>query len=302
VATLVAIALWGIASLSDTYETTLNVPLALELPPGLALLQEAPRYIEVTMRASGWSLMKMLATGRTEIRIRPGTRSGPGQQIVRLSGRDLLTNFHTSVPDAEQIRVNPDSLTLVLGHVMSKRVPLFPEITINTRDGFLVIGSLKLSPDSVTLTGAADVLEEISVWPTEMVVLNDIHRPIRIQIAVSDTLRGVVAAQEQVAELRADVQEIAERSFSDIPIVNRGTIRDTSLSLILQPATLNVLIRGGAQNLSRLEPSNISAYVDVQEGIDTIGITRPRLILPPGFSVVNITPGQVRYAYRRAMP
>src|SRR5438309_1447077 len=88
VALLIATALWGIASLSNTYETTLNVPLDLELPSDLALAQEAPQSIEVTVRARGWSLLKMLATGHTEVIVRPEVRKGVDDQIVTLTGKD----------------------------------------------------------------------------------------------------------------------------------------------------------------------------------------------------------------------
>jgi hypothetical protein len=299
VAVLIAMALWGIASLSDTYETTVNVPFDLELPADLAPQQEAPQFIEVTVRARGWSLLKMLATGRTEVVIRPPLHGGAEDQVITLTSRDLLNNLRTNVSDAQQLRVSPDSLRLVIGRVTNKQVPLYPEVTINTRDGFQVIGPLRLVPDSVLLTGSARVLQDIATWPTQSLTLNDVHGPIRQRVLISDTLQGVIIPYQQVAELRADVQEIAEREFIGIPLVNRGTIRDTNITLVLQPDHVDALIRGGAQDLSRLGPGSIAAYVDVQEGIDSLGLARPHLILPPGFTAVNIRPDRVRYLFRR---
>jgi hypothetical protein len=299
VATLIAIALWGIASLSDTYETTLNVPLDLELPPDLALVQEAPQSIELTVRARGWSLLKMLATGRTEVIVRPEIGKGADEQVIMLTAKDLLNNLRTNVPDAEQMRVLPDSLMLVIGRVASKKVPLYPEVTINTRDGFQVIGPLHLTPDSVVLTGSAKALQEITAWPTQSLTLKDVHGPLKQRLRVSDTLQGVITPYQQVAELRADVQEVGERSFTGIPLVNRGTVRDTNITLALQPQQVDAVIRGGVQDLSELSPNAITAYIDVQQGVDTLGLARPRLLLPPGFAVVSIRPDRVRYLFQR---
>lgn len=305
-ATLFAIVLWLIVSLADQFDTTLDVPLLVEPPPNLALARPIPTSLRVRWRASGWSLLKMMATGQMESVLRPLPRqTGADSQVVVSYGRrDLLASIRTSTLDAQQMSVVPDSLTLVLGPLDQKKVPLSPEITIDTRKGFQVIGRLQMLPDSVTLVGARRVLEDISSWPTAPLALDDIHRPVSRWIPASDTLRNIISVRPRTAELYADVQEIAERRFPDVPIVNRGTVRDTSLRLVLQPQRVEVLVRGGARDLSRLDPSTVRAYVEILEGTDTLGVAYPRLLLPPGYdiSVVTIKPDRVKYVFRRVIP
>lgn len=247
----------------------------------------------------------MMATGQMESVLRPQSRvSGNDSQfVVGYGRRDLLASIRTSALDAQQMSVAPDSLTLVLGPVDRKRVPLSPEIAVDTRKGFQVIGRLQIVPDSVTLVGARRVLEDITSWPTQPLVLDDVHRPVSRWVAVSDTLRNIISVLPRRAELYADVQEIAERTFPDVPIVNRGTVRDTSLRLVLQPQRVEVLVRGGARDLSRLDPSTVRAYVEILEGTDTLGVAYPRLLLPAGYdiSVVTIKPAKVKYVFRRVI-
>ena len=99
--------------------------------------------------------------------------------------------------------------------------------------------------------------------------------------------------------LIADVQEVAERSFTDVPVINRGTVRDTALTLLLRPERVEVVIRGGARDLSRLDPSALVAYINVLQGVDTAGVARPRLLSLPGFTLVSIRPDRIRYVWRR---
>lgn len=304
-ATLFAVALWVIVSLTEEFDTTLDVPLSVELPPNLALARPIPQSLRVRTLVTGWGLLKIRATGRMESILRPLVpgSSGDSQLVMGFGLRDLLASVRTDVLDARQVNVTPDTLTLVFGPTGTKRVPLSPEVTINTRKGFQVIGRLQLLPDSVTLMGARNILADISSWPTEPLELTDVHRSVTQWISASDTLRNILSVIPRRAELHADVQEVAERTFSDVPIVNRGTVRDTSLRLVLQPQRVEILVRGGARDLSRLDPASMRAYVEILEGTDTIGVAYPRLLLPSGYdvSVVRIKPDRVKYVFRRTI-
>lgn len=300
-ATLFAIVLWAIVSLSDQFDTTIDVPVDVDPPPNRALTEPIPSSIKVRISASGWSLLKMLATGRVACVLRPTPPLGAEVVTIGYNKRAILSSIRTNIPEAQQLDVFPDSLTLVLGPVGTKQVPLVPEVAINTRKGFQVVGSLRLNPDTITLVGSQKALQDIVSWPTAPLMLNDVHRPIALRVMVSDTLRNIITPVVRGAELSADVQEVAERVIPDVPIVNRGTVRDTNYRLVLQPQRVEVLLRGGARDLSRLDPSTIRAYVQVIEGTDTLGIAYPRILLPPGFNlnVVSIRPQRVQYVFRR---
>jgi hypothetical protein len=305
-ATLFAIVLWGIVTLSGQFDTILEVPITVEPPSNKALMAPIPNYLRVRTRATGWNLLKVLATRRIEAVLRPQVMTGQDMAVIGYGRRDLLASIRTTLPGAQtrsDSLIFPDSLTLVLGPIATKVVPLTPEATFQTRKGFQVIGNIRLRPDSVMLTGARAVLDDITSWPTAPLLLEDVHGPVGRWIAVSDTLRGIVTPLLRRAEITADVQEVAERIFVDVPIVNRGIMRDSSFRLVLQPPRVEVLLRGGAQNLSRIDPAAIRAYVDITEGADTVGIAYPRILLPQSLDVqvVTIKPSRVRYFFRRRL-
>ncbi len=299
-----AAALWGVAALSDTYVSTIPVPLRVYLPPDQALIEPVQQYIHVTLRADGWSLLKLAATGATETTLRPIVSPNQEERAVSIDRNTLLLSVRESITNVQQITsISPDSLTLVVGRVAQKRVPLFPDVVISTRPGFQVIGKPEIRPDSVTLTGSAKALEEITTWTTEPVKLEDIHNPIaRRLVRVSDTLQGVARPNLQVAELSADVQEIAEQRFVEIPIHNRGSAHDPGLELVIEPRRVDVVIRGGVRDLSELNPKMLQAYIDVVQGYDTLGLARPRMWnLPPTLTVIRVEPDRVRYRWRRGL-
>lgn len=300
-ATLFAVVLWAIVSLSQQFDTTFDVALSVETPPYLGVAEPLPAFIKVRVRSSGWNLLKMLATNRMECVLRPLVRNVAGEQTIGIGRRELLAGLRTGIADAQGVSVSPDSLTVVLGPVARRTVALSPEVVIDTRKGFQVVGAIRLAPDSVTLIGARKLLDQITSWPTDPLHLEDVHRPVTRSVAVSDTLHGIVTPLQRRADLYADVQEVAERYITDIPIINRGTVSDTSLRTVLQPSRVEVLLRGGVRDLGRVDRSQLRAYVQVMEGADFGGMVFPQVPVPAGVNVtvVSIKPSRVRVLFRR---
>lgn len=300
-ATFCGVALWTFVSLSNNYEATIDMPLRVELPGGLALAQPIPASLRVVVSGTGWTLLKTMVRDNSQFVVRPSGHVLGNDQMMGIGPREMIARIKNYLPDAQQVSVYPDTLTLSVGRTSIKRVPLYSDVVINTRQGFKVIGPSTLNPDSVTIVGAQNVLQNITVWPTQEEYLNDVHHSLAQWVAVSDTLRSVVTVQPRRVEINADVQEVGERLFTDIPLLNRVTVRDTSLRLVLSPARIEVLLRGGVRDLSKLDPGSILAFLDVVEGTDTLGIAYPRLILPQGLnvSIVLVKPSRIRYLFRR---
>lgn len=300
-ATIVALAMWGFVSLSGSYEKMIELPVLVELPAGLTLTRPIPTSIRVVVRASGWSLLKTMIIEDASLVLRPVGRGVIVDGVIGYSRQELLERLRVSLPDAEGVNFDPDSLTLAFGAITSKRVPLVARASIHPRSGFQVIGAPWLDPDTVIIAGAGPLFESIDSWPTAPVSVTDVHGSLSQWANVSDSLHPLISIQPRRVELRADIQEIGERAFSDVPLIDRVTLRDSSLRLELRPSRVEVLVRGGVRDLSRLDPTAIRAYVEVVEGVDTLGILEPRLMLPPGVnvSIVRVTPERIRYVFRR---
>jgi hypothetical protein len=296
----VASALWGIVSLNGTYSWTLGVPVRVELARGESLVDPLPPMLDLTVRTDGWTLMSLLVARRVECVLRPPGHNGAERSYL-LTRNELLRNIQTTIGRDQLVSIAPDSLWMKLGPVEMRRVPLRAEATIETKPGFQVIGPLRVIPDSIVLTGSSRVLPTIEAWKTEHTLLTEVYQPINRRVTVSDSMPGVVRPALRTVRLVADVQEIAERSFPDIPVQNRSTTRDTSVRLLLQPPRITVMVRGGARDLSRLSPTEIRAYVEILDGVDTLGVAQPRVTTPVGshFSVVAVSPKQLRYVWRR---
>lgn len=304
---MIALVLWGILSLSQSYTWDIDVPIIVEIDTTRqALGAEIPANLRVTARGNGWTLMQVVA-GRGLIgRLDPTGRLTSANDSVRMfsfSERDLINSIR--VPSAIRIeKVLPGSLQLTVTDLTAKRVPLYyPDITVQTREGFQVIGKPTVTPDSVQLTGSINALSRIDKWYTKPLSLTDIFEPVLRQIPVSDTLRGVVIVRPEGASVSVNVQETAELTFEDIPLVNRSVASDTTLRLLLSPNHVSITLRGGTGELSRLEASDILPQIQLIPEIDTSGFIRPRISLPRhvNASIIRVEPERIRYVWRKGI-
>ncbi len=306
-ATLIALVLWGILSLSQSYTWDIDVPVVVEIDTTRqALAREIPASLRVTARGNGWALMQIASGNGLLGRLDPTGRMTSANDTVRVfsfSERDLINSIRT--PPAVTIeKVIPGSLQLTVTDLTAKRVPLYyPDITVQTRKGFQVIGKPTVAPDSVQLTGSVNALASIDRWYTKPLNLTDIFEPVLRAIPVSDTLRGVVIVRPEIASVSVNVQETAELTFEEVPLVNRSTSSDTTLRLLLYPNRVSVTLRGGTGELSRLDASDILPQIQIIAGIDTSGYARPRISLPRhvNATIIRVEPQRIRYIWRKGV-
>lgn len=313
-ATGVAVILWGVISLSDTYIWRIDVPLEVRIDTANeALAEPIPRTIRVQAQGDGWTLMQMILDDdlvcRIDLSSRPEFRQETSSQndslrFYRYSERDLTARINA--PQSIQIRsIRPESLRLAITDLTRKRVPLVYDqsYTFSTRDGFQIIGRPSVFPDSVTLSGSPEALAEIAFWRTEPLPLADLYEPVQTPVPVDDTLHGVVTVTPEFATVAVNVQEVAELRLENLLVINRGPRGDTSRSLRLYPDRVTVTLRGGAGELGRLREGDVIPYVNLVPGVDTSGFTAPRILLPPysNATVISVEPDRLRYVWRRTI-
>lgn len=292
--------------MSQSYTWPVDVPLVVRIDSTSETLAESiPQRLRVTARGDGWTLMQMIVDDDLVCRLDPRNRPPSIDDSLRryeYTEQELVRRINA--PRTIRIEdVDPGAIRLLVTDLTRKRVPLVYDesLLLEPRSGFQVIGRPTIRPDSVTLAGPADALDDISFWRIEPVPLDELDGPTRLIVPVDDTLHGVIAVRPGQATLAVDIQEVAELTIEGVPVVNRALVRDTMQRLVLYPGTVDVTLRGGADELARLAAANIIARVSLNPDRDTLGSVAPTILLPPyvNAGVIGVNPKNIRYVWRR---
>lgn len=294
--TLFAILLWFSVSLSEHYQIHVAAPLVIQsLPPGKAISSKLPREVKLTFNDYGWRLAKL--TWGSNIKWVIDLNTMPSHLTV-LTLRDFSEQLGGRL-GIQPISMTPESLHITLDELATKRIPVEARYTPTFRDGYGQVGWAIVQPETVSVSGARSILERIEAWPTAHQVFEQVRQPVDAVVPLNDSISSLTFSPDQV-RLRLNVQQFAEKHFSEIPIELVSVPQNREI--ILSSSKLEVFVRGGIDQLSRVNSNSFRAVVDYRVILeDTSGFIQPEVIFPPGVQIVRRTPERLQYVIRKKM-
>ncbi len=209
---------WLILNLSQDYSIRKDVHILYQTDPERALVGTMPDSLSAEISGQGWNLIwESIRGGSVEVDI--DTRD---RENVRLTRVDVeqevernLTSGALSVADLDF-----DGATILTTPLDGKRVPIVSAINVRFEAGYLASGPARFFPDSVTINGATDLIEEITEWPTETLDVERVNSELKRRVKLAEPARGVELSRT-VVEYKLPVTAYIQRTFSvPVSIIN----------------------------------------------------------------------------------
>lgn len=292
--TLFAILLWLSVSLSDQYQVQLHVPIAVtNVPPARAVASPLPREVKLTFNDYGWRIAKMVWGKTIEWKI-DLSRLSPHRQVLTL--RDAAEQLGAEI-GLQPISMNPESVYLDFDLEERKRLAIVPELVATFREGYGQVGPVVVLPESVTVVGAARLIRPLTAWRTERRVLEQLKSPVDVMVGLADTLLPIRFEPARV-RLLMDVQQLAEKTFADLPV--EAVAVPPNREVLLTPARVSVVVRGGIEQLGRILPGEVRVTVDYRSMVaDTGGTVEPAVVVPHGVRLLKKIPERLQFVIRK---
>lgn len=292
-----SLSLWAYSSLNENYYSEIKVPLTVNLPEDRALEVPIEQYLNVKIEGNGWNLFNLnflKTNAECVINLRSNQLIDSLYQIPRselLSGINGLTKF-----EAKDVR--PEYLILHTGKISQQEIEINSEIDLVTLPNYIIVGDIEFNPKTVKIRGNDKIIKKIRSWGTESLTIDEIHSDINLTVNLKDTLSGIVKLSTNQVEINAKVQQLAEVTFEDIAIVVKGG--KPSGNQYFHPATIDITVRGGVNELQKLTPNKIMAYVLYNELVnDTRGVLKVYVDLPENYTLLRSEPEHVLHFNER---
>jgi YbbR domain-containing protein len=295
-----ALILWTYVHLAGTYEFEIDIPLEVTPPQGLALSGDIPANIHAKLQGAGWQLVLMDITGKTRFSVDLSTRDPQTLQSGQLYlTADVLAASPLLPEDVKVLKIQPDSVKLMFGREVTKRLPISPRLDVQTADGFTLVGEPLIAPGYITVNGSSAVLDSLRFFPTKTLRLRNLREAVTKQLELSDTLREAITDRSiNIITIKLDVQAVAEKVFTEVPVTVEAV--PPGRDVMLMPATVTVTLRGGVDQLSHLESSEIRARVSYNMlRFDTASTVIPEFHLPKGLEFLTSDPPELKFIVRK---
>ncbi|NNJ88895.1 MAG: YbbR-like domain-containing protein [Eudoraea sp.] len=254
---------WFISKLSDQHTDRATFELVYNnIPDSLFFVGASKVNLTITARGSGWQFL--------------GSRFRTRKLIIDLDEMSYRSNnyfmaepvyrkqIESKLPDAMTIlQMDQDTLFFEFTRMISKKVPVRADVTIDLAQNYLMDGDLQINPDSVVLRGPLKELDTITEAHTEAIVLSDVTDSFKRTLQLlqpSDLIHAVY--EKQNVTLSATVFRFSEKIFQ-IPVEVVNLPEGTQIRTF--PNTVEVLCKARVERLKEIVSADFRIIADLAD-------------------------------------
>jgi len=133
IALVSAIIIWFFVITENYFEYIVHIPVVVtNLKSGTTVSTELPKSAYVRLRGRGRSLLRLLIFKDIKLELNLGREVG--RQIITLTADDIVMSGSATDTEVMEL-VSPDTVTVVIEPLLTKRLPVQSQVTIKTKPG-----------------------------------------------------------------------------------------------------------------------------------------------------------------------
>ncbi|MCU7495561.1 MAG: YbbR-like domain-containing protein [Ignavibacteria bacterium] len=293
IAVLFSFILWGSVTLSNSYYTTIKVPLRMtNLPKGYAVSSMSITDVNIRIKGDGWRLASLILSNNLEYYVSAGLDS----QAKNINLRGALGENAWLSSGIQLFDIYPDILSVRMERITERKIKISPDLGLNFKQDFGLVSGIKVIPDSVTVYGPKSLVNSLRTIPTVKRNFSNLDDRVLERIELLP-IRGLTYSLNSCA-VRFEVQKIVDKTFENLEVEVRNTPRGEDL--LVFPNSITIVLRGGINILGRLKNEDLHPFVDYNQVIkDTLGIIEPEVNVPDYISIIDKKPNQLQYIIKK---
>jgi hypothetical protein len=256
--------------------------------PGKTLKNKLPENIRATFSGRGLDLINVSLSRKSSFKF-----------VLDLQRIEFFYDFPMNeyfennpekvvYPSRTQIRflqiIWPDTLHIELDRLMQVRIPVIPDVNIETSPGYILSGVPVLIPDSVSLSGPRTNVRNYKNIRTEAYNAKGVYNPIKVQLhLLIPEMENIEISNHEVNYFQA-VEQIGEITVENIPVEILNTPVGSRIEI--SPSTVSLTVSGAISVLKCLQITDFKIFFDFNKGWQPGQLTyTPVVELPAG--VIN---------------
>lgn len=292
---LLSIVLWLSLNLNQVYEIEKTIPVKININKPFAVSGNIPVNLDVKFRGLGWNLIRLFTSFNTEFTYDINAKKK--DQFIIIT-KDYLDNNMGLSSNLQITSVYPETLFVKIENYEEKYVKLNARLLINCMDGYQVVGKPEIEPDSLKIGGAVDILKTLDHLNSKSLVFDNVNASIIRNINLSDSLTNILWVSQNEFKLKVNIEPVADKEFSNVEIKVTQLPEDKEVLLI--PQNIDIRLKGGVNQLSSIESSNLKAIIDYRNILaDSTGSLKPEFDIPRGCTIISVKPETIQYVIKK---
>lgn len=257
---LLATIFWVLTKFSREFTSTMQAKIKYEnIPETAALAEKNINNITFDLTANGFEIL-FYKFKRPTIDIQVGKYYTNEKAGFTISKNDLLrmvaSNFNRNLAVKN---LSVEQLNVLLDPIVLKRVRVVAKTAIAFKNGFMAMDSIKISPDSVTISGPSGSLKNIKTISTDLISLKGVEKNISETIKISNLGNQIVSVKPNKVEVKLAVSEFSQGQFT-MPVEVINLPPDMEIKLV--PKTVTISFDVSVNEFANISKDNFRVVCD----------------------------------------
>ena len=292
--------IWLVIELSKSYITPVvfNVEFT-DLPKGKLMKKKSVSTLEVAIKAPGFTLLKYkIKKHKIFLNLKNISETKSVYYILPNKQLSLLNSQFSN--GVEIVNVLKDTVFVEIGTSISKKVRVNPILDIQYKAGYNLVEKLKISPDSVLVTGSKKFIDSISELTTEPLKLSDVFRDIDTGLLIKLPFKAnQIKISASKVMVKGKVDKFTEGAFK-IPVTVINV--PEGVKIITFPREIEVIYQSGLSNFNKITQNDVSIVFDYKQYQDDSLITylTPVIVIKSDYIyALRINPPQLEFLIQK---
>jgi hypothetical protein len=293
---LAAIFMWLLITLSKEYSTAISFPIKYTKIAQNKLLQATPvKTLEILVKTTGFSIFRTRFNTK-EITINANTllkKTGTKYYLLVKNQKQRIQKQLPSGVALEQLL--KDTLFLDLGRLVTKKIPLKPNIKISYHVGYDLSEEITVAPDSILVSGPENYMSALKGLALSPVVLED--------VMANFTKKVAIKMPEGIKNLKLDTKEITvsgkvekfTEGTLEVPYTVTNMPKDLTINTLTKKIQITFII--GLSRFNKINENSFQIECDysISES-NNLGYLIPKLVhIPSEIKSYKIIPNKIDF-------
>jgi len=294
--------LWLLLAFNEFYTSRFVVPVKyINMPNDNLLMDHLPKEAEIEVSGSGFHILsyrlrpqlaEVIIDGRNMGTLPAGKKNG--SFLTTLHAIDYFNRLHG---DIKALNIFPDTIFFTFFNRGFNKVPVQVSSYLEFVNQYGLVDSMRVTPDSITLTGPAELTKTITKVETDPLILNNLNKSGSYNLKVKQPHPELSFQPAEVA-VHLEIDQFTE-AVVEVPVFLDHLIQRDSLSI--SPQTVKVVFQVALKNYKKIKPEDFQIVADMHDLKVQKG---GRLILkakkvPPYAKQIRIKPESVETIIRK---
>lgn len=251
---------WVLTKFSKDFTSTMRAKIQYEnIPETAALAENNTQEITFDLTANGFEIL-FYKFKKPTILVPVGKYYTKEENGFKLGKTELLrmvsSNFNRNLAINN---LSVDELDVSLDPIVLKKVKVIPKTNIQYKVGFKAVDSVRVSPDSVTISGPSSSLNDIHTIVTELISLQDVENNISESVNVKTENKEIVSVNPAAVKVQLKVAEFSQGKFTlPVEVINLPP----EMEIKLVPKTVTVIFDVSVNDFTKITKEDFRLVCD----------------------------------------